>query len=95
MTWIVGLNVPGYLPDTEPSEYATWQDAKSALLHELESDAYGYADAIGSDPETDETLRSEIADVESAIARALELKPEESFGETVVRFHYFMERLEP
>jgi hypothetical protein len=34
--WIVGCNQPGYLPETEPTAYGTWADARDALGEEVE-----------------------------------------------------------
>lgn len=90
--WIVGLNMPGYLPDNEPADFDNWNDAKAFLLAELESDAAMYAaDIDDDDDDLSAALAIEIVDVESAIERVNALQPNEPFGETVVRVHYFME----
>lgn len=34
--WVCGWNVPGFLPDTEPTDCETWEGARDALVWELE-----------------------------------------------------------
>ena len=34
--WIAGYNVSGYMPEAEPLECDTWQEARDALLFDLE-----------------------------------------------------------
>jgi hypothetical protein len=34
-TWTVGLNIPGYLPESDPLEFEDWADAQQGLLEEL------------------------------------------------------------
>ena len=35
--WLFGWNLPGYLPDTEPTPVAEWSDAWDALRDEIEA----------------------------------------------------------
>lgn len=36
MTWMAGWNMPGYLPETDPVEFDTWEDARSYIAETLE-----------------------------------------------------------
>lgn len=35
MTYVVGFNMPGYLPDDTPVEYDDWNTAHEALINEI------------------------------------------------------------
>ena len=35
-TWVAGWNMPGYLPETEPESFDTWEDAHAYIVGELE-----------------------------------------------------------
>lgn len=35
MSYTVGQNIPGYLPDSEPMEYETFDEAKRALIKDM------------------------------------------------------------
>ena len=48
-TYLVGSNVPGYSPDSEPDTFPTLLEAREALLTELEAHVDWLADALGSD----------------------------------------------
>jgi hypothetical protein len=52
MTWIVGTNMPGYLPDSAPSQHKTFEGAKACLIEEVEHDIdYHHADYEDGDLE--------------------------------------------
>jgi len=34
--WAYGHNVSGYIPEDDPGHVATWEDARSGLMYELE-----------------------------------------------------------
>lgn len=39
MNWVVGYNMPGYLPENDPWVTDDWESARDALVDELERDA--------------------------------------------------------
>lgn len=38
VNWIVGTNMPGYLPDSEPNAFERFEDACEALMDEFDTD---------------------------------------------------------
>ena len=46
--YVVGWNMPGYMPDAEPSRYADADDAREALAVELDRAADELADSIAA-----------------------------------------------
>ena len=55
--YVVGWNMPGYLPESEPYAYQTWDEAKQALIDELERQA----DMTEPDDEEGQRLADESA----------------------------------
>jgi hypothetical protein len=43
--YVVGYNMPGYLPESEPHEYETFEEAREAMVYELEIHRDGYVEA--------------------------------------------------
>jgi len=80
--WVVGLNMPGYMPDSDPSGYPNWQEAHAALLSELDRSAEHAAD-------TDE---EELTAIEATITRAKAMAKYSEFGETSGSYHYWLVR---
>ncbi len=35
-TWVAGWNMPGYLPETDPVSFDTWEEAHAYIVGELE-----------------------------------------------------------
>jgi hypothetical protein len=52
--WVAGWNMPGYLPENDPAEFKTWEEARSYLMSELNtvSDQEDYDDSDGGPTET-------------------------------------------
>lgn len=55
--FIVGWNMPGYMPDTDPEEYDNWDDARAALVSLLKLDREELEEAVYMDSEYDSTIR--------------------------------------
>jgi hypothetical protein len=81
LEWIVGYNMPGYMPESEPNGYDEWKDAREALLDEL---AYSITIADQSDEDT--------TDLEECVKRVRALTEGMPFGETVGAYHYWLDR---
>jgi hypothetical protein len=80
--WCIGWNMPGYMPDSEPSAYATWEEARDSLADEIER--FADQDAESEQPE------EQHEDFEEAL-RVLRALPEgEEFGRTVGAYHYWL-----
>jgi hypothetical protein len=89
-TWIVGTNMPGYLPDSEPNEYDSHADAKAALIDEIECDIDGEQDALGSDDETDAAISDIVIDLQQVLDWAKALPEGHEFGSTANNRHYWL-----
>lgn len=81
LKWSVGTNMPGYMPDNEPSEFTAWRDAHGYLLGELERDS----------EESDDSEEAE--NLKETMRRAKSAKRFSEFGETVNGRHYWLTRL--
>ena len=84
-TSLVGSNMPGYMPDSEPSAFTSWRDAYAALLADLERDEQDL-------PDDSDEARDAIADALETLSRAKQLKRGAEFGETVNGRHYWLTR---
>jgi hypothetical protein len=78
--WIAGYNIPGYMPETEPSLFNTWLAAVDYLVEELEQS--GRQDADDGTPNEDyywaaTHLRDQASDTE--------------WNETVGRYNYWLQ----
>jgi len=81
-TYIIGSNMPGYMPDSEPfTVVGTFDDAKAALLDTLESEANSVMGGCGHDDPDDDCEECELMrDIEDAIA---EVKDWDDSGDSV------------
>ena len=78
--WVVGWNMPGYMPDSDPSSFETWEDARDYLVEEL-------------DRVCDETDDQDDGDQYNRAARELEgLNEEEEFGRTIGKYHWWINK---
>jgi len=60
--YIAGFNQPGYLPESEPEEFDTFDEAKDYLVNEMER-------ALDdSDEESSDDLESDIEEVQEQTA---------------------------
>lgn len=48
--WVVGSNMPGYMPDNDPAECTNWKDARDIFLADLQSETERIAE-ICDDPD--------------------------------------------
>lgn len=81
--WVVGMNMPGYMPDNEPSECDTFEEAKACMIGDLERSL----DEANAD--TDEGAK-EIAAIEKIMPRLKAVVMPEEIGFTIGRWHYFI-----
>lgn len=54
MKYVVGWNMPGYLPDSEPSEFDDFESAKTYLLDTLKDGLEYESDEFLTDSEIDQ-----------------------------------------
>lgn len=81
--WIVGFNMPGYMPDSDPHECDTFEEAKECMIEDLEHSAE-------SADETTEEGAAEIAQIEDVIPRIRVIAMPEEIGITIGKWHYFI-----
>ena len=76
--WVAGYNMPGYLPDAEPSEHEDWTSARDALVWNLEQ---------AFDEEIDNQVNKQILKYIALLERSDE--PQE-VGFNVANYHWFI-----
>src|SRR5262245_44656084 len=62
--WVAGCNMPGYMPDSDPSGFADWDDARDSIVSDLER----ARDDMPPDDELDDSQRRELAAINEGIA---------------------------
>ena len=77
--WIVGDNMPGYMPDSEPFEADNWQHAKECLLETLQRDL-----------ENTEEQSEGDADLKDCIEALESLPADQEFGYTANSRYYWI-----
>lgn len=87
--WVVGYNMPGYMPDNPPEIFDNWLDAKNYLKSELESDL-----DIELTPDYDEQNHLTITRLQEAIIELEELNPDRSFSYIARNTCYWLEPTE-
>jgi hypothetical protein len=93
---VVGFNIPGYMPDSEPNIYFGWEDARSGLVQNLRDGADEFEtdlDALEESEtffETRDRLRAQIADLRALADKIEADQKDEEFGATFGKYHYFM-----
>lgn len=79
--WIAGYNMPGFMPDSEPCGFSSFDDAREYIVSEMKREIDQYDDA-----ESDV-----ITDLEGAIVRLGEVQCDETeYGETIGKWHYWI-----
>jgi hypothetical protein len=86
MTWVVGYNMPGYMPDSEPHEHEDYEEAKAQLIDEL---AFARDDAE-EDTANDPAKKAECEDLTKAIGLLMAPNVKGEQGFTIGKWHYFL-----
>lgn len=93
----VGFNMPGYMPDSEPTICYGWEDARAALIELLQEEVNAIEDNIGASRVGNYELEEDLEVLESRIGRIHETinliktnEKDEDFGATYGKYHYFM-----
>src|SRR5437016_5443016 len=73
--YVVGHNMPGYLPESDPYVFADWESARNDLIWELDS----IADYFDQGDQDDERTAAGSTAADRALAEAKALKPGETF----------------
>jgi hypothetical protein len=87
--WVVGFNMPGYMPDSEPSEHETFEDALASLIWELEQ----AVDHLPPYDECTEEEKDEADELGEAIASLGAIATPRELGFTIGSYHYFLSKL--
>jgi hypothetical protein len=89
--WAVGWNMPGYMPDAEPSHHAEWSDARDSLIETLRlncDEAFDLANDIT-------TAKARCAVYDAAIEALDALDEGAEFGSTIGNYHYWISKVDP
>lgn len=78
---VVGWNMPGYMPDSEPFVVDTAEDARTAIIDEMSREVDRLQDCEEVDQEKVDALLSAIADLADSSC--------EEYGLTVAGWHYW------
>lgn len=84
MKWGAGWTMPGYMPDSEPAHFATWEEARDYLASEIER---------ATENQTEEESTKEELEGSAAIESLNALADGEEFGRTVGGYHYWISAL--
>ena len=88
--WAAGFNMPGYMPDSDPVECDTWEEARDYLKEEIERAADQVCTSIEAGEAEESADFEQRADAAIAALDALEEGAE--FGQTIGAYHYWMTR---
>jgi hypothetical protein len=88
--WVVGSNMPGYMPDEPPHECDSFEDALQGLIGELERDLTDLEDDDSTKMSLDADTRVYLLN-EAIIALRGRKEPQEQ-GFTIGNRHYFLSR---
>lgn len=86
MLYVAGWNMPGYMPDSEPARFQTWEDARDYLAEEMDR----AAESLGDLPES--ALECETLAASAIRMRAI-AENAAGYGETIGSYHYWIEPL--
>jgi hypothetical protein len=82
-----GCNMPGYMPDNAPSIFATWDDARDAIVSDMQ-------EAIELAQQERETLAGDdaalVAELQEAIDNLEAATAEADYGQTIGSWHYWI-----
>ena len=82
--WVVGYNMPGYLPEMDPWVTSDWEQARDYLISEIERSAE-YAFEVG---EIGEGVDDDPYD--DAIAELKALEPDSEWGDIIGDLSYWL-----
>jgi hypothetical protein len=88
--WVAGCNMPGYMPDSEPARFETWDEARDAIVSDLEEalELAAYDEngnlLAGDASEEAKELEGAIEHLKEHIAEGVE------YGETIGSWHYWI-----
>lgn len=100
--WVIGYNMPGYLPESEPGSFYDWPDARDALLDDINNafdqdfEAVESASPPGRFHDAAEQLNDEYL---GALQLVRELSANSEFGITISTpwgsdIHYWLSLIE-
>ena len=77
--YVVGLNMPGYMPDSEPAEFDNADDARAYIAEEMRRSA-----------ETEEESAEELEEAADALELLSSDEAGAEWGRTIGQFHYWL-----
>jgi hypothetical protein len=88
--WRAGWNMPGYMPDSEPAGFATFEDARDYLIDEL---ARVSDESFDMAPDIDDA-KARCSRYDAAIESLQAQADEGEYGETVGNYHYWIAKVD-
>jgi hypothetical protein len=91
-TIVAGWNMPGYMPDSEPAECESFDEARAYIVKELNNVIEGLYTGVLEDVSVTPEDRSAAIEEENKLNKAIEYVQRQSgeFGFTVGQYHYFV-----
>ena len=91
-TILAGWNMPGYMPDNEPADFETFEQARGYIVEELNNVIESLYTGVLGDSNADPTEREDALQEEAALKEAIEYVQRQpgEFGLTVGKYHYFV-----
>lgn len=81
--WSSGWNIPGYLPDDEPMNFDTWEEARAALVEEL----------LATSEQSAEHDVDEAALYDHVLAQLNQSEPDTNFCERAGNYVWWVQRI--
>jgi hypothetical protein len=87
-----GWNMPGYMPDSEPADFESFDAAREYIVDELKSVVDGLHTGVLGDSAASEEALTEARAEEEQLLEAIEYASRQTgeFGFTVARYHYWV-----
>jgi hypothetical protein len=88
--YVVGHNMPGYLPESEPWITADWESARNSLIFDLEKHADNLADILDDGDDLTDGPLAAINSIDAMIADLRALTPGSEWGDSVDNTAYWL-----
>ena len=93
--YVVGINMPGYMPDNPPSEFPSYMEGLLGLICELENSMLHIEDEPASNNQM-QALKRKLKKMRNNIQTIYDThdinkpEPEQNWGFTIGQYHYWL-----
>lgn len=89
---VAGWNMPGYMPETEPAVFETFDQARNYIIEALDNVIEGLYTGVLGDSNASEAERDAALDEEENLKNGIGyvMRQPGEFGLTVGQYHYFV-----